>query len=62
MEVPGTPAAPGASVPPELIVMTGGSTVPTPVSMPVEFTVTLDVFDNMPSTSRMPPLTVVLPE
>jgi hypothetical protein len=44
-----------------LIATTSGSIVPVPVRMPPAFTATFDVPVSMPSTSSVPPLTVVAP-
>ena len=57
----GFAALPGASVPPLMIVVVAGSTVPLPDSVPPEFTVTLLVLAIEPSTSSVPPLMMVLP-
>lgn len=61
MAVPGTPAAPGASAPPVLMVTRRGSTRPVPVSVPPEPTVTREVPVIAPSTSSTPPSTAVAP-
>ena len=62
MSVPvGLAALPGASVPPLMIVVVIGSTMPLPDSVAPEFTVTLLVLAIEPSTSSVPPLTLVAP-
>ena len=63
IDVPGMPGVPGANVPPDMMVMVGGSIVPSPVSVPPELTVKLDVESSAvgPFTSSMPPLIVVAP-
>ena len=62
IDVPGMPGVPGAKVPPELIVTVKGSIVPPPpVSVPPEFTTTPEVPPSVPSTSRMPAFTAVVP-
>ena len=57
----GFAALPGASVPPDIIVVTIGSKMPVPDSVPPAFTVTLDVLAIDPTTSKAPPLIVVAP-
>jgi hypothetical protein len=57
----GIAALPGANVPPLMIVVVVGSTMPVPLSVPPEFTVTLLVLAIKPSTSSVPELTAVAP-
>jgi hypothetical protein len=57
----GFAALPGASVPPLMIEVVAGSTTPVPLKVPPELTVTLDERAIEPSTSSVPPLTVVEP-
>jgi hypothetical protein len=45
-----------------LMVTVAGSTTPVPVNVPPASTVTLDVSRSEPSTSSVPPLTVVAPD
>ena len=49
------------NVPPDMIVAVAGSTVPVPVKVPPEFTVTLLELVIEPMTSNVPPLTAVAP-
>jgi hypothetical protein len=57
----GFAALPGASVAPLIIVVVAGSTIPVPDRVTPELTVTLDEWAIEPSTSSVPPLTVVAP-
>jgi hypothetical protein len=57
----GLDALPGASLPPLMMVVVAGSTMPIPDSAPPELTVTLDELAMEPSTSSVPALMLVAP-
>ena len=61
IDEPGVPL-PGAKTEPDAnVTVPGGSTRPVPVRAPPAFTVTLEEFVIAPSTSSVPPLTMVAP-